>query len=107
MKFTEEWSKAAWIHGVRSGGSEVVAEAAWRLGTEEGLLSVSGHSGGSRHSTCLRHNQLSLLNRSKDSEAGFEQAISAYGFECSPLPVNIFGGTNKAMRYRREGNKRK
>ena len=50
---------------------------------------------------------LSLLKRSKDSEAGFEQAISAYGFECSPLPVNIFGGTNKVMRYRREGNNRK
>ena len=68
----------------------------WGL-RSEGLLSVSGHSGGSRHSTCLRHNQLSLLNRSKDSEARFEQAISAYGFECSPLPVNIFGGT-KVMR---------
>ena len=35
MKFTEEWSEAALIHGVRSGGSEVVAEAAWRLGTED------------------------------------------------------------------------
>ena len=85
MKFTKEWSEAALIHGVRSGGSEAVAEAAWGLGTEEGLLSVSGHSGGSRHSTCLRHNQLSLISvKPKQRFRGWIRTsdISVYGIEC-------------------------